>query len=1320
MVVGTASRAKKHFLENRCNLGPLKATLSKEELQERERGRNAAIRELGGVGAPADVSSEEDECEASEGEEPKSATRTTVGASTSKTGMRQSLITDNVTVMSKNEDTQRSINDWMTAHCIPFNMMKSEEWDNMVKALMNAHESFKYAKYEKARTTRVEVTKGRVAAMVEELRRQWPSTDSLLQLDGWTDHRSRPHINVMVSFPKGSIFWRSVCMSNRDKGAVSYYEILKRAIAEVGQDAVVGIVMDNATVCAAAGRMIEAEFSHIFSIGFTAHNIDLMLEAFTKIGWVDAAIKRAVDIAKFFTNHTRMRDLLLSKSNGEVVAKPGATRFATNFIMLSSLQRLYLPLRSCLLDAAWKESIVLPTQRHLFHVATECILDNSFWSGMEKVMESSKGLLGLLKFVDGNGPTMSKIYGRMDNLVEKLKENEFFTKTEKDELEAIIMPRWNAMTSTLHCAAMFLDPEFKANKPEQDLEVADWFWTWVYSWCKWPMYKTVDEEVNNWIDGVGKFRSEKAIEEAHGTQPARWWRKWCSELPHLQRQAIRLLGQGSSSSNCERNWSLFERIHSRPRNKLETVKLNTLVYNRWNQHLLKKLTKKPKPGEDDLLWEEDLDLEKKEVAADATMHVERRSRVCKLNEGREGNGDDDDEEEGDDEDVVEEEEERDEGELQRAMKTMSDSHAEKFLASRSKASALAPKTVKRGPGRPRKVVEEPAAMDESGGRKENAEEGGGNDSQAQPAALATKPGRGVTNGDKTRGGRSGEDRGGRVVGRWVTDGDKSKGNKGGEDGGDEARGGEVADAETRGVVVGETRRGDTASGNAGMATDSMEEHTETKGDTIVVGRVAPAESIVEATKANEEEVANRQGAASVTNDMEGATKTYEDACAIDASNEEEVMIGVTGAGNEEGVVTGVVWSASVKQRSRTVLSLSRRTSKHSAQWTTEMTAECIQFNMMRSKYWDRMVHALMNAPKGFRYAKFESARTKRVEVTRARVAKRVEELRQEWPTTGCMMQLDGWTDCRQRPHINVMVSFPKGSIFWRSVCMSGRNKGASTYYGILRRAIEEIGAEAVVGVIMDNVAVCAAVGRMVEADHPHIFSVPCTAHSLNLIFESFAKITWVGEVIKRASEVAKFFTNLSRVRDLLLHYSNGSVVAKPGATRFATNFVMLSSLQGLYLPLRACLTDDDWKPAIVHTSQHELFVRVTHAIFDDTFWADIEKLMQTSKNLLKLLKMVNGTRPTISKVYARMDSAVEKLRESKHFTEAEKDELEAIIMRRWNTMTSPLHCAALFLDPDYRASRPESDAEIVDVFWTWLYSWCKEAAYREVDVEVCS
>ncbi|GBG68368.1 hypothetical protein CBR_g2911 [Chara braunii] len=401
-VAGTASRFRDHFLLNRCKLGSLRARLTKEELQERERGKNVAIAEVGGVVKPADAHSEHDDCEASEAEAREMPPRSVVGASRSRTGTKQSLITDSAIVVTKNAETQQTIDDWMTAHCIPVNMMKSEEWDNMVKALMNANESFKYA----------EIREGE-------------------------DHSCGGH-------------------------------------------------------------------------------------------------------------------------EGEGCSKGGGTAVA-------------------------------------------------------KVLETSKGLLSLLKFVDGDRPTIGKIYDRIGTLVENLRESKTFTEVEKDELETIIMRRWNVMTSPLHCGAMFLDPEYKASKPEQDLEVANGFWMWVYGWCKPAMYKEVDDEVNNWIDGVGKFRSKKAMQQARGMQPAR----------------------------------------------LETVKPSTLVYRRWNQHLLKKLTKKPKTGEDELLWEEDLDLEK-EVQAHADMRVEWRSRLREENRRREcdDESEDDGEEEDDDDvaDVVEVEE----------------------------------------------------------------------------------------------------------------------------------------------------------------------------------------------------------------------------------------------------------------------------------------------------------------------------------------------------------------------------------------------------------------------------------------------------------------------------------------------------------------------------------------------------------------------------------------------------------------------------------------------------------------------------------------
>ncbi|GBG81237.1 hypothetical protein CBR_g31909 [Chara braunii] len=564
-VAGTASRARDHFLtRSRCDVERLRGVVPREEYSRRVKGL-AARSELGVVmGETAELGSSEDDNEQQtvEGgvvDRSKSVAglhHETPQSSTVVVGLRQTMIEDSVVVIMVHEQTQRAVDNWITAECIPFNMMRSKYWDKMVHALMNAPKGFRYAKFESARTKRVEVTRGRVAKRVEELRQEWPTTSCILQLD-------------------------------------------------------------------AVGRMVEADHLHIFSVPCTAHSLDLIFESFAQITWVGEAIKRASEVAKFFTNLSRVRDLLLYYSNGSVVAKPSATRFATNFIMMWSLQGLYLPRRACLTGDDWKPAIVHTSQHELFVRVTHSIFDDTFRADIEKVLQTSKNLLKLLKKVDDMGPTISKVYARMDSIVEKLRESGHFTEAEKEELEAIIMRRWNTMTPPLHCVALFLDPEYRASRPESDAEIVDGFWTWLYSWCKEVAYREVDTEICSWIEGTGRHTTENARTQTHTMQPARWWRKWYSDMPILQKQVVWLLGQGSSSSSCERNWSLFEPIHSRLCNNLGAVKLSTLVFNRWNQHLLDFLTKKPK-ADDAAKWEEDEtveDLTRDEMVSDALLRL---------------------------------------------------------------------------------------------------------------------------------------------------------------------------------------------------------------------------------------------------------------------------------------------------------------------------------------------------------------------------------------------------------------------------------------------------------------------------------------------------------------------------------------------------------------------------------------------------------------------------------------------------------------------------------------------------------------------------
>ncbi|XP_020233713.1 uncharacterized protein LOC109813860 [Cajanus cajan] len=58
-----------------------------------------------------------------------------------------------------------------------------------------------------------------------------------------------------------------------------------------------------------------------------------------------------------------------------------------------------------------------------------------------------------------------------------------------------------------------------------------------------------------------------------------------SDTPYLQQLAIRILSLTCSASGCERNWSVFEQVHTKRRNRLEHKRLHDLVFVKYNQAL---------------------------------------------------------------------------------------------------------------------------------------------------------------------------------------------------------------------------------------------------------------------------------------------------------------------------------------------------------------------------------------------------------------------------------------------------------------------------------------------------------------------------------------------------------------------------------------------------------------------------------------------------------------------------------------------------------------------------------------------------------------
>ncbi|CAN0899470.1 hypothetical protein LINGRAHAP2_LOCUS20295 [Linum grandiflorum] len=60
---------------------------------------------------------------------------------------------------------------------------------------------------------------------------------------------------------------------------------------------------------------------------------------------------------------------------------------------------------------------------------------------------------------------------------------------------------------------------------------------------------------------------------------------------YSQRFAIWILSLTCSASGCERNWSVFERVHTKKRNRLLQKKMNDIVYVMYNSKLLRRQAK---------------------------------------------------------------------------------------------------------------------------------------------------------------------------------------------------------------------------------------------------------------------------------------------------------------------------------------------------------------------------------------------------------------------------------------------------------------------------------------------------------------------------------------------------------------------------------------------------------------------------------------------------------------------------------------------------------------------------------------------------------
>ncbi|AQK94388.1 hAT transposon superfamily protein [Zea mays] len=465
---------------------------------------------------------------------------------------------------------------------ISFNVCDNDEFKQMCEAIGQFGPRIEPPTMFDLRGRLLEEEYVRTKSLLQEREAEKMKNGCSIMADAWSDKKRRSIMNFY--FLK-----RDVDVSHTSEVV---FELVDKAIEDIGPDDVVQVVTANASNNMGAKKLLHVKRPHIFWTSCATHTINLMLQGIGNM----PRFKKVIDQAKAFTifvyGHTRTLECMRYFTEGKEIVRPGVTRFASNYLTLDTIQEKKDQLRNMVVHSRWDSLKDVKSKKG--KNATTTILNPTFWKDVKLTLAVFAPLFKVLRLVDGDvKPSMGFVYGEILKAKRHVKEalgnveNRF-----KDVVAVIDKKMAGRLDSPLHLATYFLNPHYSYADPSffDVPKITEGFIN-----CVETFYYHDDEmqeqasniELQKFQNREGPFSKKLARTfENFDYNPASWWRLYGTETPALQKMATKILSLTASSSGCERNWSGFDGVHTKKRNRLTTDHLNKLVYIQFNNRLI--------------------------------------------------------------------------------------------------------------------------------------------------------------------------------------------------------------------------------------------------------------------------------------------------------------------------------------------------------------------------------------------------------------------------------------------------------------------------------------------------------------------------------------------------------------------------------------------------------------------------------------------------------------------------------------------------------------------------------------------------------------
>ncbi|CAI9267481.1 unnamed protein product [Lactuca saligna] len=484
---------------------------------------------------------------------------------------------------------------WAYECAIPFHAFEKDSFKIMLEAVgqfgRGAPPPTRYEMGETYLKKEVE----RTINLLTPYKDEWKSNGCSIMTDAWFDRKRRSIMNLCVNSKMVTVFLSSKESSDEAHTSEHIHEYVESCINEVGPENVVQIVTDNASNNMGAAKFLKEKRPTIFWTYCATHTLNLMLEGIGGLPRYKKILNHAKTLTVFIYDHHKTLAMMRHFTKKRDIVRPGVTRFASAFLTLQSLADKKAQLKQMFTSDEWESCRLSNTVKG--KAAYDTVVNATFWTGVALCLKVFAPLVKVLRMVDADRkPSMGFVYGEIQNakqeIINALGNNK---KTYEPIMDIISKKMKGRLDTTLHLTAYLLNPYYlyKNLEIQNDIDVTDALVDFV------DTIYPVDHSLQNHIVMVElpvymgkqeKFSREIAIKgcEVNNDKfdPANWWVAYGASTPQLRKIATRILSLTTSSSGCERNWSTFEGVHTKKRNRLEASKLNNLVFVQFNANLM--------------------------------------------------------------------------------------------------------------------------------------------------------------------------------------------------------------------------------------------------------------------------------------------------------------------------------------------------------------------------------------------------------------------------------------------------------------------------------------------------------------------------------------------------------------------------------------------------------------------------------------------------------------------------------------------------------------------------------------------------------------